>query len=93
VRVLVVDRGPGIARSEWERVFLPFYRAPGAGHEHHGSGLGLAIARGFIEVNGGRINVESVPGQGTSFVIELPLGDAGAEDAAQAPVAAGAGAR
>jgi two-component system sensor histidine kinase KdpD len=40
---------------------------------HHGSGLGLAIARGFVEVNGGRIDVESQPGQGTSFVVEFPL--------------------
>ncbi|HEX5225980.1 MAG TPA: ATP-binding protein, partial [Solirubrobacteraceae bacterium] len=89
VRVLVVDRGPGIARSEWERVFLPFYRAPGADQEHHGSGLGLAIAKGFIEANGGRIAVESVPGQGTSMVIELPLGDPDSEPVG-APLAAGA---
>ena len=38
-----------------------------------GSGLGLAIARGFLEANGGRIRAESLPGQGTSFVIQLPL--------------------
>jgi signal transduction histidine kinase len=35
--------------------------------------LGLAIAKGFLEVNGGRIGAESLPGQGTSFVVELPL--------------------
>jgi two-component system, OmpR family, sensor histidine kinase KdpD len=73
VRVRVVDQGPGIQASEHERVFLPFYRSEGASSDHHGSGLGLAIAKGFVEVNGGRIAVESVPGQGTSFVIDFPL--------------------
>ncbi|HEY5389564.1 MAG TPA: ATP-binding protein, partial [Solirubrobacteraceae bacterium] len=71
VRVRVVDQGPGIAAGELERIFMPFYR--GAGDGHQGSGLGLAIAKGFIEVNGGRITVESLPGQTTSFVIEFPL--------------------
>jgi two-component system sensor histidine kinase KdpD len=73
LRVRVVDRGPGIPAAEHERVFLPFYRND-TGNGHHGSGLGLAIARGFVEVNGGRIAIESQPGQGTSFVIDFPLG-------------------
>ncbi len=67
----VVDRGPGIPLAEQERIFAPFYRAPGA--EGQGSGLGLAIVRGLIEANGGDVRVESPPGQGTSFVVELPL--------------------
>ncbi|HEY1777382.1 MAG TPA: ATP-binding protein [Solirubrobacteraceae bacterium] len=74
VRVRIVDQGPGIRAGELERIFMPFYRAPAQGDGHQGSGLGLAIAKGFIEVNGGRISVESLPGQGTSFVIEFPLG-------------------
>ncbi|MGH2831153.1 MAG: sensor histidine kinase [Solirubrobacteraceae bacterium] len=73
IRVLIVDQGPGIPRSEHERIFLPFYRAPGAPSQHPGSGLGLAITKGFLELNGGRIAVESSPGQGTSFVVEFPL--------------------
>ena len=73
VRVRIVDQGPGIRSGELERIFLPFYRAPGQPEGHQGSGLGLAIAKGFLEVNGGRISVESLPGQGTSFVIEFPL--------------------
>ena len=72
VRVRIVDRGPGISPAEQERVFLPFYRSE-AGTGHHGSGLGLAIAKGFIEVNGGRIAIESQTGQGTSFVIDFPI--------------------
>ena len=67
----VVDRGPGIPLTEQERIFAPFYRAPGAAGQ--GSGLGLAIVRGLLEANGGRVRVESLPGQGTSFVVELPL--------------------
>ncbi|MET0810475.1 MAG: DUF4118 domain-containing protein [Thermoleophilaceae bacterium] len=67
----VTDQGPGIARGELERIFEPFYRS--RDREGAGSGLGLAIARGFIEVNGGRIRAESLPGQGTSFVIQLPI--------------------
>jgi two-component system sensor histidine kinase KdpD len=73
VRVRIVDQGPGISPGELERIFMPFYRAAGQPDGHQGSGLGLAIAKGFIEVNGGRISVESLPGQGTSFVIEFPL--------------------
>ena len=73
LRVRIVDQGPGIPAQERERVFEPFYRGTGPSRGHQGSGLGLAIARGFIELNGGRIAVESAPGQGTSFVIEFPL--------------------
>jgi two-component system sensor histidine kinase KdpD len=73
IRVLVVDQGPGIAKGEHERIFLPFYRAGDEPSAHPGSGLGLAITKGFLELNGGRISVESFPGQGTSFVVEFPV--------------------
>ncbi len=76
VIVRVVDRGPGIPLAEVERVFEPFYRAQGAARDHSGSGLGLAIARGFVEANGGSLRVQSLPGQGATFVFELPVGDA-----------------
>ena len=71
--VRIVDRGPGIPAPELERVFEPFYRSSGDPTGHRGSGLGLAIARGFLEVNGARVWAESLPQQGTSFVVELPL--------------------
>lgn len=74
VIVRIVDKGPGISRSEQQRIFEPFYRGPQKGsNAWSGSGLGLAIAKGFLEVNGGTIGVDSLPGQGTSFVVELPL--------------------
>jgi two-component system, OmpR family, sensor histidine kinase KdpD len=67
----VVDRGPDIPLAEQERIFAPFYRASATGG--NGSGLGLAIVRGLIQANGGQVRVESLPGQGSSFVVELPL--------------------
>jgi two-component system sensor histidine kinase KdpD len=80
--VRIVDRGPGIPPAQLERVFQPFYRAGTAQGGHRGSGLGLAIARGFVEANGGRLHVESLPGQGATFVFELPLArEAAAQDA------------
>jgi two-component system sensor histidine kinase KdpD len=70
VVVRVVDQGPGIPESEWRRIFEPFQRGDTA---NTGSGLGLAIAKGFVEANGGEIAIESMPGQGTSFVVSLPI--------------------
>lgn len=68
VLIRVVDRGPGIPKAHQERIFEPFYRSGS-----RGSGLGLAIVRGFVEANGGRVWVESLPDQATSFVVELPV--------------------
>jgi two-component system sensor histidine kinase KdpD len=85
--VRVVDRGPGIPPAQLERVFEPFYRAGTTQGGHRGSGLGLAIARGFTESNGGRLHVESLPGQGATFVFELPLAprpQAGSDDVLEA---------
>jgi two-component system sensor histidine kinase KdpD len=71
--VRIVDRGPGIPAAEIRRIFEPFYRPGSDGSAHTGSGLGLAIVRGFVEANGGRVWAESLPGQGATFVIALPL--------------------
>jgi K+-sensing histidine kinase KdpD len=74
VVVRVVDQGPGIPERDWQRIFAPFQRGDGA---KTGTGLGLAIARGFVEANGGEIAIESLPGQGTSFVVSFPLREDG----------------
>ena len=71
ILIRVVDRGPGIPKAHQERIFEPFYRSGS-----RGSGLGLAIVRGFVEANGGRVWVESLPDQATSFVVELPVPEA-----------------
>jgi two-component system, OmpR family, sensor histidine kinase KdpD len=72
--VRVVDQGPGIGPADRARIFEPFYRGPVARDEPWGgSGLGLAIAKGFVEANGGTISVESLVGQGSSFVVTLPI--------------------
>lgn len=74
VVVRVVDQGPGIDLAERVRIFEPFYRGPAStGEPWGGSGLGLAIAKGFVEANGGTIAVDSLPGQGSSFVVSLPI--------------------
>ena len=76
VLISVVDRGPGIPSAEQERIFEPFYRGRSASASPAtGSGLGLAIVKGFVEANGGSISVQSLPGQGTSFVVSLPVAE------------------
>jgi two-component system, OmpR family, sensor histidine kinase KdpD len=76
VVVRVVDQGPGIGASEQERIFEPFYRGPEpAAGAWTGSGLGLAIAKGFVEANHGTLSVESLPGQGSSFIVSLPYAE------------------
>jgi two-component system sensor histidine kinase KdpD len=91
IMVRVVDRGPGIPPAQQERVFEPFYRAGTDRTGHRGSGLGLAIVRGFIEANGGRVWVESLPNQGTTFALELPLESAPDTQPVASPASAGSG--
>jgi two-component system sensor histidine kinase KdpD len=76
ITLRVVDQGPGIPESEWRRIFEPFHRGAADGAQP-GTGLGLAIAKGFVEANGGTIGVESLPGQGSSFVVSMPYREQG----------------
>jgi len=71
VVVRVIDHGPGIPAADQRAIFEPFNRGPSENGKR-GSGLGLAIARGFLEVNGGRLWVESEPGEGSAFAFALP---------------------
>ncbi len=78
-RVSVTDTGAGIAADDLPRVFDRFWRADRSrSREQGGSGLGLAIARQLIEAQGGRIGVDSRPGQGSRFWFTLPLASGGA---------------
>ena len=65
----VIDQGSGIARSELTKIFEPFYTTKAAGR---GTGLGLSICYGIITEHGGRIEVESVVGKGSTFRVILP---------------------
>jgi signal transduction histidine kinase len=71
VTVAVGDRGPGMSTDEQRQAFERFYRGDKRG-EVSGSGLGLAIAKRAIERSGGSIRLESMPGVGTTFTVELP---------------------
>jgi|GEM_PF-1645990 len=66
------DQGPGISAPVLERLFLPFFSTKGVA----GQGMGLASSRGIITAHGGRIQAESAPGQGTTFLVSLPLAPA-----------------
>lgn len=70
--IVVKDRGPGIEPADHERIFQRFERAISA-NEASGLGLGLFICRQIIESHGGNIWVESEPGKGSAFIINIPL--------------------
>jgi signal transduction histidine kinase len=72
VIVAVHDRGPGIAPADQARIFDEFQRVAPAGLASAGTGLGLALARTFAELHHGRLEVESAPGQGSTFRLALP---------------------
>ena len=75
VRFVVADTGPGLNAAQRERLFRRFEQAEGAqtATRYGGSGLGLAICQELAAGMGGKIAVESTPGQGTRFEVELPL--------------------
>lgn len=64
IRISITDTGPGIAEDRVERIFRPFFTT-----KHEGTGLGLAITRGIVERHGGRLEVDSAPGRGSTFTL------------------------
>jgi signal transduction histidine kinase len=73
-RFSVVDQGPGLTPEDRQRLFVRFARLsarPTAGEPS--AGLGLSIVKHLVEAMGGRIQVESEPGRGATFTVELPL--------------------
>ncbi len=74
VALVVQDTGLGIRRDQLEHIFDRFYQADST-YEHHrkGSGIGLTIARELVELHNGRIDVHSIEGKGTEFIVRLPL--------------------
>ncbi|MDO8715804.1 MAG: ATP-binding protein, partial [Dehalococcoidales bacterium] len=70
VRVSLTDDGPGISPENMKKLFTPFFTTKEIGK---GTGLGLSICHGIITEHGGRIHAESPPGQGATFIIDLPV--------------------
>jgi signal transduction histidine kinase len=74
LQVSVADTGPGIAAADQERIFEVFQQADSSSTKQQpGAGLGLAISRRIVELHGGRLWVESRPGQGATFIFSLPV--------------------
>jgi signal transduction histidine kinase len=74
VKLEVVDQGIGIPHQEQEKIFEKFYRVGDPlVHNTKGSGLGLSLVRHIVEAHGGDVSVDSAPGQGSKFTIELPV--------------------
>ena len=71
VLVSVADDGPGIPPEQRERIFERF--AQGGDGEVGAAGLGLSIVRDIVQAHGGRIHLESEPGGGSRFTLELPM--------------------
>jgi len=74
LRLQVHDNGLGIPRGEQERIFEKFYRSdPQLARGVGGTGLGLYICRELVQRMGGEIEVESEPGKGSTFTVDLPV--------------------
>ncbi|MEU4217277.1 ATP-binding protein [Actinoplanes sp. NPDC026623] len=85
-QIIVSDTGPGIAGPDRARIFAPFVQADSsAARRHEGAGLGLALAARLVECMGGTIEVRSQPGEGSQFLIRLPLRAAPQPPGTQAP--------
>jgi signal transduction histidine kinase len=74
VRVAVVDGGPGISPEDQAHLFQRYFRAEATAEKTRGVGLGLYISRIIAERHAGSVGVASTPGRGTTFWLELPLG-------------------
>jgi PAS domain S-box-containing protein len=70
IRMVIADTGCGISEKDLSQIFTPFFTTKEVGK---GTGLGLTVVHGIIQEHGGCISVQSKPGQGTAFTIDLPL--------------------
>jgi signal transduction histidine kinase len=78
VRIAVEDRGMGISADDRERIWDDFYRSKAArALGTRGSGLGLSLVRHILEAHGGRVSMESAPGEGSRFTLDFPAMDGG----------------
>jgi len=79
VKIEVSDNGPGISNEVAEKLFDKFYKAAGKESLKMGFGIGLYLVKSFVELHKGKIYFSSVKGEGTTFSIEMPLGDSPTE--------------
>ena len=77
----VTDRGPGIPPEMQDRVF-DWFETNSIGSRHRGAGLGLSLVRSFVELHGGRVDIDSAVGRGTTVVCSFPLEQAARRSAA-----------
>lgn len=84
VEIAVTDTGIGIPERERSRVFEPFYQVEDSTHSSGGVGLGLYLVRRLSEMLGGRIELESEVGKGSTFRLWLPVGPEGRRPSAAA---------
>ena len=68
----VLDTGIGIPEEEFGRIFEPFEQTESGAKEYEGTGLGLPISKRLVEAHGGKLRVESTPGEGSNFTFEIP---------------------
>ena len=74
VQVAVTDSGTGMSDAVRAQIFRPFFTTKRHGGGPSGSGLGLSVSMAMVEAHGGRIEVDSALGQGTTFTVILPTG-------------------
>ena len=75
LRLSVSDTGPGLTSADVSKLFVPFERLGAERSGVEGTGIGLALAKRLVEAMGGTIGVESTPGRGSTFYVELPFSD------------------
>lgn len=73
VQIEVCDTGPGIAQADLDHIFDPFYTTKHHSEEREGTGLGLTIVHQIVQEHHGYIEVESQPGRGTTFFVNMPI--------------------